>query len=123
MNSSMCLNGDSLPELSNLPIPQNITFAVIPGRNTSDAAMVSCCAPNPVQLAEGCYEWCELPDTYKGGGISSSFGSCLTANHRNLNSSRILGVHTANSAAGKPGVTVTGLGMLALLASTFFLLA
>ncbi|KAK1623542.1 hypothetical protein BDP81DRAFT_399237 [Colletotrichum phormii] len=110
----------SLPELSTLPIPQNITFVATPGRNTSDAPMVACCAPNPVQLAGGCYEWCELPGTYDAKkNALSTFGGCLSANGKNSSTDAyIVGLHVANGAA-RPGVTTVGLGMFVLVVSLF----
>ncbi|KAK1689400.1 hypothetical protein BDP55DRAFT_712528 [Colletotrichum godetiae] len=120
MSNATCLNRSSLPELSTLPIPQNITFVATPGRNASDAPMVACCAPNPVQLADGCYEWCELPGTYDAKkNALAMFGGCLSANGRNYSTdANILGLHVANGAA-RPGVTTVGLGMFVLVASMF----
>lgn len=41
---------------SHLPIPRDITYAVIPGQSKS-TWMTNCCRPNPVNLVDGCWEW------------------------------------------------------------------
>ncbi|KAJ0166442.1 hypothetical protein CTA2_7309 [Colletotrichum tanaceti] len=109
---------------ADLPIPTNISRAVIPGRNISAAPMVACCSPNPVRLIDDCYEWCELPDKYERDEARAldAFGSCLSANGRNLSVSNILGVKIADSAAARPVVTVAGLGVWGLLASALLVL-
>ncbi|CAK7246293.1 MAG: hypothetical protein STHCBS139747_007920 [Sporothrix thermara] len=114
--ASTCPPGNQLPSVENLPIPQNVSFAVIPGSNTSDSAMVACCAPNPVHIAEGCYEWCEAPPNNPD---AMSFGPCLVANHRDLNKSSILGFHAVGAAQGRasPVLTVAGLSMWVLVVS------
>ncbi|KAK0739982.1 hypothetical protein B0T18DRAFT_416991 [Schizothecium vesticola] len=46
---------------ASLPIPKGINYAALQGRNGSEPWMVKCCAPNPVNLVDGCWVWCELP--------------------------------------------------------------
>lgn len=110
---------------SDLPIPKNISWAAIPGRNISASPMVACCSPNPVHLIDNCYEWCELPEKYERDEARAlaAFRSCLSVNDRNLSISNILGLNIADSPAARPVVTMAGLGMWGLLASAFLVLA
>lgn len=112
--TSTCPAGNSLPELKTLPIPQNVSVAVIPGSNASDFVMVTCCSPNPVHIADGCYEWCEAPSTHPD---IESFGGCLVANHRDLNKSDILGFSNDAPGRGSPSMTFTQLGVWVLFVS------
>ncbi|RYP61357.1 hypothetical protein DL770_009805 [Monosporascus sp. CRB-9-2] len=119
-NNINCPNS-AIDESVNLSIPQDITYAVIPGQNVS-AAMVSCCQPNPVHIVDVCWNWCQVPSTMTNdndadeGDIIGSFGNCLNANGRNLTQSRALLVHTASSATPNHGVTLTGLALVAVAA-------
>ena len=104
----------------NLPIPQNVTYAVIPGQNTSDPWMVRCCQPNPVQIVNGCWEWCYIPATMSNDTTSSAiefdFDNCLQLNGRNLNQSNGLLIHMSSSGASNRGITVARLALLLLSA-------
>lgn len=105
MSTNMSCPTSSEP--ADLPIPSNITYAVIPGTNTSAPWMVSCCSPNPVHLVSDCWLWCEITSDMTSFNISSpedhgdevdaDFAACLTAMHRPLNESNIIGVHTAGA--------------------------
>ncbi|CAK7235496.1 hypothetical protein SBRCBS47491_009312 [Sporothrix bragantina] len=115
--TATCPPGNSLPEITTLPIPLNVSVVVIPGSNASDPAMVACCSPNPVSVVEGCYEWCHLPQQLNND--YQWFDSCLVMNGRNINKSSITGFHSANAALGRlsPTTTVAGLGVWALVVS------
>lgn len=113
-----------------LSVPQNVTHAWIPGRNVS-RPMTACCAPNPVKISDGCYEWCELPASYTSKSkdeseLSELLYECLEENHRNLNMSRAVAVHVpeddSESGAGRVDgrqVTFVGLVVWGLVASAF----
>ncbi|GKT44219.1 uncharacterized protein ColSpa_04400 [Colletotrichum spaethianum] len=110
----------SVPE--NLQIPQDVTYAVIPGHNISDSWMASCCQPNPVQLVQDCWEWCEIPAAITNGTTSetipAAFSQCLQANGRDLNASNGLIVHVSSAATPSRHVSFTNMAMAALVAST-----
>jgi hypothetical protein len=59
--TSTCPPADELPQFDGLSIPANITTVFTPGSNALVAAMAACCAPNAIQVAAGCYQWCEVP--------------------------------------------------------------
>ncbi len=116
MSSGECAPGGGLPELSTLSIPHNVSVFVIPGTNASDAAMVACCAPMPVNVIDGCYEWCA---TSNPKTTLEEFSHCLTISGRDYNRSRITGMSTATSGGQVAGVALTAaqLGMWVLLVS------
>jgi hypothetical protein len=108
-----------MPAIESLPIPQNINAIVLPGTNTSDPAMVTCCAPNRVQIVDGCYLWCEIPASYFVGsddaGARSATSSCLEEHGRNYKESRITGWQfNAGTRAGAGSAKQLGLWALAL---------
>ncbi|RYP80506.1 hypothetical protein DL769_002445 [Monosporascus sp. CRB-8-3] len=115
-SSNMSCPVGEVPE--DLSIPQNITYAVIPGQNIS--AMAICCQPNPVHVVDGCWEWCQIPSAMAGdsdsGGIMFDFHNCLDANGRNISLSNGLAIHMASSATRNHGVTLTGLALVAVAA-------
>lgn len=116
-----------------LPVPQNVTHGWIPGRNVS-RPMRACCAPNPVQVSEGCYEWCELPTrltskTSDEEELRMELYRCLEENHRDLNVSKTVAVHVpedeSESGAGRVEgwrVTFSMLVVWGLVASAFVVL-
>lgn len=93
--------------------------------------MAACCGPNPLQLAEGCYKWCELPATYADEDTAlSRFMSCRSreTNKRNMTmgtngtngtSGYPFYLHVAKSGTAGSGVTTVRLGMFVLVASMF----
>lgn len=95
---------------TNLAVPNNVTYAVIPGSNTSDPWMVNCCAPNPVHLANDCWEWCEITDGMASFNVSSPYdhtnqvaaaiSTCLVINERPLNESNGLEIRAKSFATG-----------------------
>ncbi|KAK4238951.1 hypothetical protein C8A03DRAFT_14648 [Achaetomium macrosporum] len=98
MSSSFNRTCDRTAIPDNFPsIPTNLTYVVIPGQNTSDPWMVTCCQPYPVQLVDSCWEWCEIsPDiahNKSADDISDDFSFCLVVNNRDLNKSASLMVH------------------------------
>lgn len=118
-NITTCPPGNSLLDLDHLPIPKDHSFAVIPGQNVSVPWMVRCCAPNPVNLVNNCYLWCQLPPSqiYHGSnGLDTDFDSCLKINGLNVDETSISGYSFAN-AAGRVGPTIQGVGIWALLAA------
>lgn len=98
-NSTNCPDG--VPESSSLSIPSNITFAFIPSINTTNKALVACCDPNPIDIADGCFAWCEAPPELAS---LQKFSACLTINEDNDSRWRhgILGFHE------KSGASTTG---------------
>ena len=110
-NHTNCsMSPDAIPDLENLFIPLNITFAAIPTSNGSIEAMRTCCEPKPVGIALGCYEWCELTPRYTNGSVPeaevlSAFGRCISRAGRNRG---ITGVHMA-SGTGRLVTTTTRL--------------
>ncbi|KAB8437360.1 hypothetical protein FH972_025040 [Carpinus fangiana] len=93
-NSTTCppLGGSApsiyIPELGD---KGSINYCVVQAGFTNDTAsrVAQCCSPNPLQrsgplsVPGGCYDWCQLPDTYLANGtatesdIYSSFNQCL----------------------------------------------
>ncbi|RYP43801.1 hypothetical protein DL768_009662 [Monosporascus sp. mg162] len=110
---------NAVNESVNLSIPQNITYAVIPGQNVS-AAMVNCCQPNPVHIVDVCWNWCQIPSSMTNdadeSGVMFSFGRCLDANGHNVSQSNGLLTHMASSATPSHGLTLTGLALVAVAA-------
>ncbi|KAL0944682.1 uncharacterized protein CTRU02_202569 [Colletotrichum truncatum] len=82
--------------------------------------MVNCCQPNPVQLVNGCWEWCEIPTAMTNGSshsaISATFENCLQASGRNLTVSRGLLVHVSAATTTNSPVSVVGIMVAALVA-------
>jgi hypothetical protein len=121
-NSSNCQTA-AVPD--DLPIPSNITYAVIPGQNASVPWMVNCCDPYPVQLVESCWLWCQVsPGTGSRANASddaifSSFSSCLRLNDRDLNVSSAALFHSlAPRAQSAPLLRAV---VVALLAATMMM--
>lgn len=108
MSANASCPTSSIP--STLDVPDNVTYAVIPGTNTSDPWMVNCCAPNPVQLVNNCWEWCEITDSMASFNVSSpndhtdqvsaAFSTCLVVNKRLLNESNGLEIRAKSFATG-----------------------
>lgn len=121
-NRTQCPAG--VPETNTLPIPQNLSFVVIPTTNTNATFLVVCCQPNPVHLAADCFAWCEIPPAYQKSTAqetSSALELCLRANEGNDTSNLNGGfaVHMASEAVvRKPGVSVLTLfvGLMAMSA-------
>ncbi|KAK3322515.1 hypothetical protein B0H66DRAFT_206639 [Apodospora peruviana] len=97
-----------LPVTESLPIATDITYGLISGNNVSDAAMVSCCSPNPVNLVNECVLWCELPERYLNATTSSTnsllseFGRCLKRSDEGGPMAFIVGAHMSSATASKP---------------------
>ncbi|KAF4833657.1 hypothetical protein CGCTS75_v003780 [Colletotrichum tropicale] len=98
-----------------------MTYAVIPGHNVSDPWMVNCCHPNPVNLVNKCWEWCQVPDTIKQdrseSEILSVFSSCLRAEGKNASLSNGVQVRSASSPPNRP-IPFAGLFLATLAACT-----
>lgn len=110
-----------------LPIPQNITYAVIPGSNASDPWMFHCCQPNPVHIVNDCWEWCQVPAAIANhstaSDISQDLGGCLLGNGWNYTQSNGLFIHMSNgksSTASNNRVTFAGMALVALTVATVF---
>lgn len=76
----------ALPDIKGIEtIPKDIPVAMIGGSNVSHPAMTTCCAPNAVQLLDGCYLWCKIPAgpdpthtaALAGHDIFQNFTTCL----------------------------------------------
>lgn len=109
--------------------PNTINYCILDAavNNDTSTAMQRCCASNPVQVAGGCYNWCQLPDQYLNASvtdqttvdISTAFDTCL-------NSQGSLGaiglecfvpsVSAASMQAQGGGVRLLSLGVLAIWA-------
>lgn len=51
------------PAILGIPeIPKDINVAMIGGTDVAHPAMVHCCWPNHVQLLNGCFLWCQIPE-------------------------------------------------------------
>ena len=112
MSNNTCLGPGAMPDLKTLPIPQNITFGAIPGR-TVEEPMMTCCEPNPVHIADGCYQWCELPKRFTNNSapqdvVTSNFLRCLRRPGDNVTGGS---VHMA-SGTGKAFTTIRTAGLV-----------
>ncbi|KAK4206227.1 hypothetical protein QBC37DRAFT_140818 [Rhypophila decipiens] len=115
-------------------IPQDIDVVMITGNNVSHPAMTACCAPNKVQLLDGCYLWCKIPggDYYTNTGqrgapkletksdIFRNISSCLDLNgfnqHEGEKGSVQGNIVSASLATGSRGsLSTLGLGIWALV--------
>lgn len=104
---------------ADLPIQQNIAYVVVPGRNQS-RWMTNCCQPQPVNLVNTCWEWCQMPGRLASQGdhvAQREFRNCLYANDRDLRVSNAILFH---SSAQRPWGIETGaiLILVVLLAHT-----
>ncbi|KAJ4424637.1 hypothetical protein N0V82_000769 [Gnomoniopsis sp. IMI 355080] len=132
MSVNASCSSNSIP--ADLPIPNNVTYTVIPGSNASDPWMVNCCAPNPVHLVDDCWEWCEITSDMASFNVKSPddnpdqvnavFSTCLLSNNRPLNVSNGLETHAKSSAANGrrisekgPAWAVTWMILLGLVAN------
>ena len=103
-------SADSVPD--DLPIPNNLTYAVVPSTSAPDKWMVTCCKSNPVHIVNTCWEWCEIPgDVAKNSSddITASFQNCININGRTSNSSNGLEIHMAGAADMHPNVGIVAL--------------
>ena len=127
--NTTCPSEDSaIPDIHNLPIPQNINVMVNAGSNISDHAMQVCCAPNPVHVTEGCpYLWCEVPQQYFHNGsarhddVISSMSACLgDAGRGNSTGGESRGTSWQFNSGSRPGTaTAKQVGVWVLLVSAF----
>jgi hypothetical protein len=105
--TSTCGPVSEMPGIDSLPIPQNINVVSTPGNDTAYPPMASCCAPNRVQIVDGCYLWCEIPKSYFNGtdndGAGSAFSTCLRLRRGDDDAVRITG-YQFSAAAARPGV-------------------
>ncbi|KAB5522075.1 hypothetical protein GE09DRAFT_500306 [Coniochaeta sp. 2T2.1] len=82
---------DMIPDIESLPVPHDVNLMIIPGANASSPQMVSCCAPNQVQVVNDCWLWCEIPKSYydqNGGnkdGVQASLSSLSEGKSRKHN--------------------------------------
>lgn len=83
-NGTVC-ESDRMP--TRVVVPVDVPYFVMPGR-TNDTAMAACCHPQPLDLIDNCYVWCELPsqlyanrsDAPSEATLGASFADCLVAN-------------------------------------------
>lgn len=117
MSSNVTTCPDGVPEPSTLAIPSSITFAVVASNDTSNPALMACCGPNPVNLAQGCFAWCEAPSALDS---ADDFSTCLSMNENDGSRWRHggLGWHEKNGAATtSPAIGLFVLGIWALSAA------
>ncbi|KAI3547377.1 hypothetical protein CSPX01_03814 [Colletotrichum filicis] len=132
MATATCPDPHLITQPTHFPIPENLTYVVTPGYNTYDTPMAACCDPNSLQLAEGCYKWCELPATYADEDTAlSRFMACRRrwANKEKMSTNGTLKynetsgyhfyLHVAESGPAGSGVTTVRVGMFVLVASMF----
>ncbi len=105
-----CRPYSEMPDISTLPIPQNINVVSTPGSNTSYPPMERCCAPSLVQIVDRCYLWCEIPKRYFNGtdkrGAIDAISTCMSLQRnwtdKEEHGGRITGFQM--NAAGRVGV-------------------
>ena len=86
----------------------DIPYFAAPGK-IDDPAMITCCSPNPVNLVESCWLWCQLPSSYanlSSSDAASDFNKCLDLHNRTSSASSVhIPTPRQNSAEEiKPGV-------------------
>jgi len=107
-----CPSQDVIPPFNELSIPANITTVFTPGSDALDPRMTECCAPNPANVAMGCYEWCEVLHRYGSSyrKISDHFMGCTGGIPSNASHPiDIFPVHMAGASARR-GVPARELG-------------
>jgi hypothetical protein len=119
--NATCPPRTSLPDIQNLPIPQNINVMVTPGNDTSYRPMEICCEPSNVQIADGCYLWCELPERYFNGtdkeGARASSSSCMSFERLESDGRRIIGWQMNGVGARPAGGSAKQIGLWVLALS------
>jgi hypothetical protein len=127
MANTTCPN-DAIPDIINLPVPQNINVFVTPGTDPSYLPMQVCCEPSQVQVANSCWLWCEIPRSYFNGtdpnGAAEKMSSCFGVIGRNISDFRRSSSHQMNTAAGRVGMCSAkeiGLWVLALSGLVYML--
>lgn len=69
-NATSPSSGEGSAIAANLPVPDNVTYSIIPGTNASAPWMVNCCAPNPMHIVHTCWLWCEITSDMASFNIS-----------------------------------------------------
>ncbi|KAM7199962.1 hypothetical protein V8F33_004136 [Rhypophila sp. PSN 637] len=109
----------ALPDIKGVDtIPKDINVGMIGGSNISQPAMTTCCAPNKVQLLDGCYLWCKIPQTGGAPDIFQNFTSCLRGNGLDGSQNAAIGGNISNmGASGQVSfrVSILGLGLWAMV--------
>ncbi|KAL1966382.1 hypothetical protein VTN77DRAFT_4524 [Rasamsonia byssochlamydoides] len=129
---------------TSIPGQDNTNYCSIFNRNDTagQITMAPCCAPNPVQVYEGCLEWCAIPSRWfqridnsssssssvktRRKSLLSLFGDCLTTGGETSASDydEILGidlvycnfpVYSSNANAAVQGVALPGSIKMGLL--------
>ncbi|KAK8124241.1 hypothetical protein PG999_004159 [Apiospora kogelbergensis] len=99
--NASCPSIEALPEAWNIAgIPLNITTYFTPAQDAWYQPMTTCCSPNPVGLAEGCYFWCEQPPSHPN---LSDWSSCVRHGATNGTKSSITAMHKAGAARFQMG--------------------
>ena len=104
---------DSVPDA--LPIPQNISYAVVPSQTAPDDWMKRCCGQNPVHVVQYCWEWCELSANLTKQGVSQAqfqFNTCLNTNGREFNHSSAVEMHMSKAPTEHPGYKIALVAIL-----------
>jgi hypothetical protein len=113
--SSECPSGNTAPANNSLPyLDTSLNYCFITGQNLSDARMTSCCGSNPVQTLSGCYEWCQIPDSYFNstdgtvGEVNNAFFNCLQHESQLNNMTTLSAVCHLPKAKGNAGTPTAG---------------
>ncbi|KAK4100091.1 hypothetical protein N658DRAFT_428383 [Parathielavia hyrcaniae] len=121
MTNTTC-PGNAIPDITNLPVPQDINVFVTTGTNASYPPMEACCqlnAPNAIHAIDECWIWCEIPTTYFNGtdkdGARSKMSACLR-----LGNTARSGTGFQMNTAARPGIgSLKEIGLWALVLSGF----
>jgi hypothetical protein len=116
MATPICTNDTVLPDLNQLQIPPNVPYFVLAGENATEI-LTECCAPNPVKISLGCYQWCEVPESKLNGTVTDSdlvvqLNMCASG----YGGRAIYGAGLSSSTVGKNGPSTLGVVTVFLVA-------
>ncbi|KAK4100090.1 hypothetical protein N658DRAFT_497562 [Parathielavia hyrcaniae] len=122
MENTTC-TGTAMPDIHNLPVPQDINVMVTSNVNltASRMGMEACCQPNTVNAIDDCYLWCEIPASFLNGtnkdGAANQMQTCVSLNSTGKGRG-ITGFQLNGSAAARPGMgSVKGIAFWVLALS------
>jgi hypothetical protein len=103
-------------------IPAGHNFFATNGANTSDSAVLFCCAPSAVYLVDACFLWCDIPEKYIKSGQDSNkwgaeFGKCLNDSGKQGNYAVATNYHSGACQRHTKGIGLTAL-FLAMVVCT-----
>ncbi|KAM7210260.1 hypothetical protein V8F06_014354 [Rhypophila decipiens] len=116
----------STPDITGVDtIPQNINVVMLGGSNNTLEAMTNCCAPNYVQVLDGCYLWCKIPESGSepkqlktADDIRRNISACLDVSGLRKEGRVGIALHIPNTggrATVAPVLSTTGLGIVGLV--------